>query len=317
MIRGRLHLAACATTAALTLIAAPPAGAAHARGSFALARQAGAFTPAARAQWTLDGTVLPARAEAPLVGLRADPSLQNTDSRYVRATLQSAEQDPVVTDCGDGMGNTTTWRLGGVARAASVFETDVVLNLLTGRGTAEVGVAESPWPGSNGIAFAPGVVHSSFHSTCWGSVNDSTGAVDVIRDGEQTMYSAFVARAATLRWRLRRAAGAWHMGGSRSFRMDGVTHTVTTSLTFAGSPVSLHARCTMPTRRDLAPARSLAAARRIAARAGFPHVLTGARATRAARRGRGYIDEGIGNRNPVPCGYRRLHLFRSLGWPGG
>ena len=65
----------------------------------------------------LDGVVLAARAEAPLVGLTADRSLVDTDSRYVRATLQSAQQDPVVTDCGDGTGATTTEAIGGVASA--------------------------------------------------------------------------------------------------------------------------------------------------------------------------------------------------------
>src|SRR4051794_38493947 len=111
--RSRLRRRAglCVTVAALTLILAGPAMAGTGRGTFTVARKAGAFTPAARAQWSLDGTVLPARAEAPLVGLRADPSLTNTDSRYVRATLQSAQQDPVVSDCGDGMGGTITQTL--------------------------------------------------------------------------------------------------------------------------------------------------------------------------------------------------------------
>jgi hypothetical protein len=107
------------------------------------------------------------------------------------------------------------------------------------------------------------------------------------------------------------------MGGTRTLKVDDV-YTITTSVTFAGSPVSLHAECTMPTVRNLAPAKTLASAKRITARAGFPHVINGgARMTRAARRGRYFIDEGIGNRNPIACGYRRLHLVRSLGWPAG
>src|SRR4051812_27087636 len=116
MAHGREATAAkgCAAVAALSLILAGPAIAGTGHGTFTLARHAGPFTPAARAEWSLGGTVLPARAEAPLVGLRADPSLTNTDSRYVRATLQSAQQDPVVSDCGDGMGGTSTQTLGGV-----------------------------------------------------------------------------------------------------------------------------------------------------------------------------------------------------------
>jgi hypothetical protein len=89
-------------------------------------------------------------------------------------------------------------------------------------------------------------------------------------------------------------------------------------VTFAGSPVSLHAECTMPTVRNLASAKTLASAKRITARAGFPHVINGgSRMTKAARRGRYFIDEGIGNRNRIACGYGRLHLVRSLGWPAG
>jgi hypothetical protein len=311
--------ATCVAVAALILILAGPAMAGTGRGTFTLARQAGAFTPGARAQWSLDGSVLPARAEAPLVGLRADPSLTNSDSRYVRATLQSAQQDPRVSDCGDGMGGTTTQTLGGVASAPSVFEVALSLNLLTGRGTAQVGVAETPWQGAEGTDFAPGMTTYTLHSTCYGTVDDSTAPVDVIRDGEEAMFTAFAGRRiGQLTLRLRRGpGGTWHLGGSRTLKVDDV-YTVAASVTFAGSPVSLHAGCTMPTVRALNRARTLAAARRIAARAGFPHVIAaGSRMTKAARRGHYFIDEGIGNANPVRCGYRRLHLVRSLGWPAG
>jgi hypothetical protein len=315
-LRAATTATACALVAALIL--AGPAMAGTGRGTFTLARQAGAFTPAAQARWALDGAVLPARAEAPLVGLRADPSLTNTDSRYVRATLQSAQQDPVVNDCGDGMGGTTTQTFGGVASAPSVFEVALSLNLLTGKGKAQVGVAETPWAGAEGRDFAPGMTTYTLHSTCYGSVQDSSSPVEVVRDGEQAMFTAFAASRleSLLSWRLRRGAGgAWHMAGARTLKIDD-TYTVTTSLSFAGSPVSLHAGCTMPTVRDLARARTLAAAKRITARAGFPHVLSrGSRKTRAARRGRYFIDEGIGNTGPVPCGSRGLHLVRSLGWP--
>ena len=311
-------MAACALAAATALALASPALAGTGAGTFTLARQAGAFSPAARAEWKLDGVVLPARAEAPLVGVRADASLTNTDSRYVRATLESAQQDPIVTDCGDGTGDTTTQTLGGVASAPSVFEVDLSLNLLTGRGTAYLGVASSPWQGIEAIDFAPGMTNSTSHSTCSGMVDDSSRAVDVIRDGGEAMFTASVARQVNERaWRLRRrAGGAWRMGGTRRVKTDDV-YTVSTSVTFRGAPVSLHARCTMPTVRDLAPARTLTRARHIAARAGFPHVISRAKMTRAARRGRYFIDEGVGNRSPVPCGYRRLHLIRSLGWPSG
>jgi hypothetical protein len=159
----------------------------------------------------------------------------------------------------------------------------------------------------------------TLHSTCYGSVEDSTAPVDVIRDGEQAMFTAFAERQITqLTWRLRRGArGTWHLGGSRTVKSDDV-YTVAASVSFAGSPVSLHAGCTMPTVRNLAPARTFAGARRITTRAGFPHVVNGgARMTKAARRGHYFIDEGIGNANPVPCGLRHLHVVRSLGWPAG
>lgn len=317
MVRGRDLLTACAIATAIVLGPATVAMGATGTGTFILARQASAFIPAARAQWTLDGSVLPARAEAPLVGLRADASLTNTDSRYVRATLESAQQDPVVSDCGDGTGATTTQTLGGVASAASVFEVELSLNLLSGRGTAHLGVAATPWLGAEGTDFAPGTTNSTYHSTCYGSVDDRAGVVDVIRDGEDAMFTAFVGgKINELSWRLTRGAGGvWQMQGTRRLESDGV-YTVSASATFAGTPVSLHAGCAMPTVRDLAPARTLTQAKRITARAGFPHVSTAAKMTRAAHRGRYFIDEAIGNRNPIRCGYRRLHLIRSLGWPG-
>jgi hypothetical protein len=253
----------------------------------------------------------------PLVGLRADPSLTNTDSRHLSATLQSAQQDPVVSDCGDGMGGTSNQTLGGVASAPSVFELALALNLLTGKGTAGVGVAETPWAGAEGRDFAPGMTNYTLHSTCYGTVDDSTAPV--IRDCEEAMFTTFAGTRITqlLTWRLRRGAGrTWHMGGSRTLTVDDV-YTVTTSVP-SGSPVSLHAECTMPTVRDLARARTLAAAKRIATRAGFPHIhIRGSRMTKAARPAYYLIDEGIGNANPEPCGYRHLHIVRSLGWPRG
>jgi hypothetical protein len=254
--------------------------------------------------------VLPARAEAPLVGLSADQGLADTDSRYVRATLQSAQQDPVVMECGDGTGATTTTVLGGVASAPSVFEVALSLNLLTGRGTAHLGIAPSPWPGAEGVDFAPGTTNWTSHSTCYGTVEDRTDAVDVIRDGADAMFTAFAGRQiAELTWRLTRGAGgAWRMQGTRRVDADAV-YTVSAAATFAGTPASMHAGCAMPTVRDLAPARTLQQARRIAARAGFPHVLARTKMTRAARRGRYFIDEGVGNRGQAPargCGWSRV-----------
>jgi hypothetical protein len=317
MVRGRNEVAAFAVAAAVALGVASPAMAGTGAGTFSLARQAGGASPAARADWTLDGVVLAARAEAPLVGLTADKTLIDTDSRYVHAMLRSAHQDPVVTDCGDGTGGTTTEALGGVASAGSVFEVALSLNRLHGRGTAQVGVAESPWPGNYGIDFAPGVTNATSHSTCYGTVDDRSGTADIIHDGEQAMFPALVGeRANQLTWRLTRAARrTWRMQGTRHLDVGGV-YTVSTSVTFAGTPVSLHARCVMPTVHDLAPARTLKQARRIVARAGFSHIINArAKMTKAAHRGRYYIDEGVGNRDPVRCGYRRLHLVRSQGWP--
>jgi hypothetical protein len=318
MARGRDELTACVVAAAIALGLASPARAGTGTGTFTLARQADAATPAARADWALDGTVLAARAEAPLVGVTPDAGLTDTDSRYVHATLQSAQQDPVVTDCGDETGGTTTVGFGGVVSAASVFEVELSLNLLTGRGTAHLGVAATPWQGAEGLDFAPGTTNSTSHSTCYGSVDDRSAVVDVIRDGGEAMFTASVGRQVNeLSWRLTRGAGGvWRMQGTRRFNADSA-YTASAAATFAGTPASLHATCTMPTVHSLAPARTPKQARRILARAGFPHVLARAKMTRAARRGRYFIDEAVGNSTPVRCGYRRLHLVRSLGWPSG
>jgi hypothetical protein len=279
-------------------------------------RAARPVEPGAEARWTLDGAVLAARAEAPLVGVRVDRTLIDTDSRYVHATLDRAEQGTTVTDCGDDMGGTTIQSLSGVATASSAFETDLVLDLLKGRGTAQVNVAESPYPGGLYRFFAPGQVTYHLHSTCYGSDETQNEPVDVVGDDPPTMFTGFTGdRVADISWPLRRSHGAWQLAGTRTLELYPDTFTVTAAVVFRGTPVGLHAQCHMPTVRQLRPAGTVAGAKRITARAGFPHVSTGAVKTRAARRGHWFIREEIGNDNPLACGYRRLHLVRSLGWP--
>ena len=238
----------------------------------------------------------------------------------MHATLTAAHQDREVTDCGDGLGNTIAQSMDGVAHGSSAFQTDLELNLLHGRGTAQLGVAEAPWSGANGNAFAPGRTFYDQHATCYGSVTGQHAPVDVVGDNGTTMFSAFASgRLYEHAWRLRRGRdGAWRLTGTHRWS-DGFAHfAAAATVTFRGSGHALHARCVIPTIRDLAGAHTVRAARSILRRAGFPDAATGAKHTRAARRGRFYVVSGreeIGGTSTA-CGLRgrfRLHLVRSLG----
>jgi hypothetical protein len=296
-------------------LAAPVAVAATGTGTYRVDRPAG-VGPAAHASWSVNGTLLGARAEAPLVGVAVLPFLTDSDSRYVLAKLVSAEQPAVTVDCGDGLGGTTTQQISGVASARAAIETQIDLNLLHGKGTAQIDIGASPYQGTNGTYFAPGLAKYIFHSTCFGTVQDSTDAVPVVGDPGPTLFTDhFGNQAMNIRWPLvRTPGGVWHVAAHRTLDVSEKPETITVNMSFAGSATSLHAACVMPTVRDLRGAKTLKAARRIAARGGFPHTIAGKRRTRATKKGRYFIMEAVGNGNAVPCGYRRLHLIRSLGW---
>jgi hypothetical protein len=303
---------------ALGLLAAP-AQAATGRGTFELRRGSSAAWPAARADWTVGGSVVGARAEAPKVGLPADRLLRDTDLRYVHASLTAAHVARETTDCGDGTGGTTTQSFDGVASASAAFQTELVLDQLHGRGSAQLAVADSPWPGSEDRAFAPGRTRYTMHSTCYGQTQDSSAEADVVGDGPPTFFGMFGPRRLYEHaWVLRRGHdGAWRMSGTHRWSDAEQRLAVTANVAFRGSGRALHARCVIPRIRDLAPARSAAAAKRIMRRAGFPRVTLGTRHTRAARRGRWFVVAGyeeLGGQAAL-CDGSRLRLVRSLGWP--
>jgi hypothetical protein len=313
MTRWRICLLALPLAAA---VAAPTGAlAASGRGSYRLDRPAGAV-PAAHARWDVSGSFLAARAEAGVVGVQVLPQLVDTDSRYLAAKLVEADRAPVTTDCGDGTGHVSTVAISGVTGAPSAFEADLVLDLLHGRGSAQVNVAEAVYAGAEGTYFAPGLARWSYTSTCYDPPEVQEADVPVLGSQGEWIFSDTIGRAAaSVIWRLARTgSGPWRLSGRRTVT-DGLERdTITAAITFSGSPASMHARCTMPTVRDLRGARTVTQARAVAARAGFDHVSVGTKRTRAARRGRFYLAEGIGNTNPIPCGYRGLHLLRSLGW---
>jgi hypothetical protein len=299
------------------LLIVPAIAQAGATGTYSLTSPTTGVYPARQAAWQMSGALLPARAEAPLVGVPLSAQITNTDSRYVTAQLQSASIAPVVNNCGDGMGGTTTVQTSGVASAISTFETNLVLDYLHGRGHAEVSVAESPYTGATGAYyFAPGQSNYMVHSTCYDQVTDTSDTIPAVGGFSSVVFTDNESQnTKRINWPLRHAAnGAWVMGGSRTITDDVQPVTVQANVAFTGSGVALHARCTMPTARDLAGARTLTQARRIMARAGYPASIATARRTRAVRRGHYFVLEGVGNTNPIACGYRRLHLVRSLGW---
>jgi hypothetical protein len=299
---------------ALAMLAAP-ARAATGTGSFEL-RRAAVPAPAQRATWTIAGSVVPARAEARKLGITPDKTLIDTDTRYVHARLTSAHRDKQVDSCGDGMAGTTIQTYVGVASAPSAFQLELVLNQLHGRGTAHVGVADSPWPGGGTRSFASGRTHYASHSTCYGSVEDRTGIVDVVAD--DGMFAMFgIGRLYEHAWTLRRGRdGAWRLAGTHRFSQPGEKLAATAAVAFRGSATGLHAWCITPRKADLAHARTAAAAKAIMRRAGFPHARAGTRHTRAAGRGRFYAGDGVQDEGgqAYKCG-SRLNVMRSLGWP--
>lgn len=302
----------------LVVLTGAPAQAASVSGDFVLSRT---DDPAGSARWALGGTMEAERAVATDSGVGYPPgTLSDSDARYVTATLQAARQDPVVTACDEGADIRS---YAGVASAASIFETDLVLNLLKGTGEATVGLAADPY-GALDRMWAPGQTYvTDDPSTCAPFESDpQTSPVGVVgeRAGDpDSIFDESVGRnLLSSAWPLVHGEdGAWRVQAARTvadrFGQENVE--VRLEATFSGSPKSMHARCVTPTTKRLSGAHRVGQARAVLAEAGFSHVtVTKAKHTKAARKGHFYLSNLVGDRDPVPCGWKGIKLTRSLGW---
>ncbi len=308
-----VRLLICLSALAAAVCAPASASAAQATGSLTMMRP---DAPAGTASWKVDGTMLPIRGEATVAGVPyTNDTLFNTDSRYVHANLDSADRATTVDACGDGLGGITTQSLNGVAKASSIMQLDVTLNQLTGKGSATFGLTMDPY-GSIDRTFLSGQTFYHIDSNCYGSPVVGTSAVDTVGGPGPLIFNGFMAqKVLDINWPLVRSSGAWYLNGTK-YVSDGIfaDNTVHAKLKIAGSGVSMHATCHVPNAHDLYRATTLTAAKEIMATAGFPRlVVTAPRRTRAARRGHYYVDNMVGNENPIFCGLGYLKLTRSLG----
>lgn len=270
------------------------------------------------ATWNVDGQALPVREEASLVGITNLTGLSNTDERFAHAELATfvASKPPV--SCGDGTSATTTTTYPGIVDPSSAISMSFMsVDLYDGTGRVSVNIAESQTRPEG--MFAPGTVSVHLHSECYGSVSDETSTVAVMgrsTDGEpitsywanQDVYSGH--------WKLAAGQhGGWVVSQHRVLSKtsyDKANETVRLRIT--GNLRGLHADCVLPTAHRLHPATSYAQADRIAETGGFTDLRHVAKASRAAPKGHFFVLEAIGQRS-LPCGERRLHLVKSLGWP--
>jgi hypothetical protein len=289
---------------------------AQGQGDLAMTMGNGAYA----VRYHLAGAMLPERAEAAVAGWPVDALLTDSDSRYVHADLVSMARPTIVYPCpgDDSRTGTITWA--GISASSSIIRTDLTLDLVKGTGEAHIGVANLPYVGGDYRAWMPGIVDTVQDDNCYAEPTHvvASGAAVGDRDPGVEIFDGFTMnRVLDLSWALVEQQGRWVLRGSSSLTPDGV-HSVRidADITFSGDPTSMHALCVTPTTKQLRPARTVAAAKRILARAGFPSVkVTQPKHTRAARKGHYYLPDLIGNRSPVMCGYPKLRLTRSLGWP--
>jgi hypothetical protein len=305
--------------AALAVIVPPVAASADVQGTYSLTRTSAPPIPSASATWSLAGPLRAARSQAAASGLPVDQFLQDSDSRYVSATLTSADQTAEHGACDNGAGGGWTSHLSGVSDHRAIFEIRfATLNLLTGRGSVSAGVAPTAYSfGSAYRMFQPGLTTWTYTNTCPGWETSESSPVEVVSDDAPTMFTGFTAyHLMNVRLPLVRSNAAWHL--DKTFQVpDGqdVPTDVGVHLTITGSPTSLNADCTIPTVRRLHPYTRASGARALLRRAGFPTVtLTRPRYSKAAPRGHFFVREGIGN-TLDRCGATGLHLTRSKGWP--
>jgi hypothetical protein len=208
-----------------------------------------------------------------------------------------------------------------VHASSSILETDLTLNLLKGTGKATVGVASYPYSSGDYWAWMPGDVDVIDHNPCYDPTTDTPSSGEAVgdRDNGVSIFDGYVKNAVLgLTWPMQRSHGSWVIDKTKTVSPEVSEVSVHAHLTFSGTPRSMHALCVTPSTKQLRPARTVTAAKRILAKAGFPRVkVTAPQFTRAAGKGHFYLSNLIGNRNPLSCGWRGIHLTKSKGWPFG
>lgn len=271
--------------------------------------------------YRLHGKIVPLRTASVTAGISGATSFRNSDDRYVNATLTTATRDPWVETC-DGGTVTSTWE--GVDDSAAIVTTNLVLNKLTGKGRATIAITTRPsWlPGYVLNPLLPGTANVSYSYTCSGDDLQQSLSLPVISGAQPDWSQIFIGDVnyvtEQLDWPLLRKQGKWYAKATKRVTdYSGDTKiAVSTDIVFSGSATSMHARCYPPTTRQLKPAKTAKAARKILAKAGFPSVkLTKPKFSGWAKKGHFYLSNLTGNGNPLPCGWTGIKLTKSKGWP--
>jgi hypothetical protein len=292
-------------------------GGAHLSGTIVFEQAARPGYPAgAGATWSVDGDALYLLQEAPLLGITDTTGWSNSDEKYAHATLTGYHVPVQVFPCGDGTDATTTVGYPAIAGAnAAVGITGIHVDQLTGKGSIQVNLAESPTRDDE--LLAAGTVLDHTHSDCYGTSTDTTAPVPVMGVRPAPLSSWWPLNEGRVHeWKmLRNAAGDWVVNADKHFgtqSYDQASETV--HLTLHGSLPSLRANCVLPSVRRLRPLTSFRQADALTTKAGFSRFVHQSKPSRAAPRGHFFITEGIGNKY-AECGQHHLHIVRSLGWP--
>jgi hypothetical protein len=293
------------------------AGGAHLSGTIGFEQAASPGYPAgAGATWSVDGDALHLLQEAPLLGITDTTGWSNSDETYAHASLTGYHVPVQVFPCQDGTDAVTTVDYPAVADTnAAVGITGIYVDQLTGKGTIQVNLAESPTRFD--AMLAVGTVQDHTHSDCYGTSTDTTDTVPLMGERPAPLSSWWPLNEGRVQeWKMtRNAAGDWVVNTSKLFGSQAYEQaTETIHLTLHGSLPSLRADCALPSVRRLHPLTSFRQADKLTAKAGFSRFVHQSKPSRAAPKGHFFITEGIGNKY-AECGQHHLHIVRSLGWP--
>jgi hypothetical protein len=267
------------------------------------------------ARWEVGGRVLPAVPMLAALGpAAATKGAENTDSRFVGAKLTSVTLAPETTpSCyteGDGG---MTRSIEGVSVAPAAFEIALRLDLLRGRGTAQLVIADGQQSGDFGSFFAPGRATLRTVLHCSGDEVRVT-SVPLFSHAGSSLFSDDTASGwARVAWAAKHTATrTWTIAGVHTSPRDafGAVDRIEVSASVNGTPIDLHATCHIPSARELHHARSWRAAGAILARAGFPAFRRRSRPL-VIPVGHFMVDENVTGAESSLCGDRRLHLVLS------
>ena len=310
-MRMRIGTSALAGIGAALAVAVPAHGAATSTGTLELTENAAVVSYAWQDAPLLGGPDAALTAGLPATAIRA------SDSRYLPVGLQSLSW-PGPSGAG---GCRSPWNLPGtigqeIADRRAILSVDrVTLDVRRGRGTAYVQLAST---GADAYAYGEFVATGLLRVTVDGCTDGSTGepvpgddggafrAVEDLRmfrvSGSDRVAGRFAPEMLDRDpVELRFGGGAWRGTLDLAHAADGPYPATRARLGVAltGSPVDLHASCTLPRslRGDGRPVRRAATARRLLRRAGF------ARPVRKGHRSSGRIRLDVTSTATLPCDF--------------